>query len=148
MTEPKDPSGKVVAEILAGRHDGHLVDLTEAVVERIRSSTVRICWRLRIDGDVWDENTVTAGELACAEKLLSTERRPFSYTQLEPKSSIGHRTALVVAHLHKIQGADIKDAVQRAEAITLAEHEKLLELYEVTDDPKAPEPRPETSPPS
>ncbi len=144
----KDPSAKVVAEILDGRHDGHLVDFMEASVARLRSSTVRVCWRLNLDDDVWDEDTVTAGELACAERILSKENRPFSYTQLDPKAQMQHRVALVIAHLHKVQGVGISDAIERAEAIPLAGQEKLLELYEVVDSPKEPAPQPETSPPS
>lgn len=144
MTD-KDPSKKAVAEILAGRHDGHLSDLLEAAVQRLRNSTVRICWRLHLDGESWDEDTVTAGELACAERLLSKRDRPFSYTQIDPKASMEHRVTLVVAHLHKIQGLKVEDAIARAEAITLAEQEKLLELYEVIDDPKEPEQPPGTS---
>lgn len=136
MTAPKDPSGKAVAEILAGRHDGRLVDLAEAIAQRIRSSSVRVCWRLRLDDDVWDEDTVTGGEIATVERMLSKRDQQFSYTQLDPKTLMGHRTALVVAHLHKVGGLQIDEAITRAEALTLAQHRDLLELYEVVDAPK------------
>lgn len=132
-------TAKVIAEVMAGRHDGKLVDIVEAVGQRLRSSTVRFCWRLRLDGEEWTEQTVTSGELAIAEQLLK-----ISYVNIDPRERLEHRIALVVAHLHKIHGEAIDVALKRAEAMTLAEQENLFELYEVTDDPKD-DPAPSTS---
>lgn len=131
---------KVVAEVLAGRHDGQLVDIMEAIGQRVRTSDVRLCWRLRLDGEAWDEQTITSGELAFAEKLLK-----ISYVGIEPKSRIEHRIALVIAHLHKVHGVEVEKAVERAEAMTLPDQEQMFEMYEVDDNPKADPPPSETS---
>ena len=136
MTAAKDPSQKVIAEILAGRHDGHLGELMEAVVEHMRATSIRMYWRFNLDGDVWDQDTVTTGELVFAEKLLSTQRHQMSYIELDPLKFLDHRTALVIAHLHKVGGLDIDAARLRVEAITLAEQENLMDMYEVDDAPK------------
>ena len=136
MSAAKDPSEKVIAEILAGRHDGHIGDIIEAVMQHMRASTIRMYWRFRLDDDTWDQDTVTTGELVFAEKLLSMPGRPFSYTELDPLKHLDHRVALLMAHLHKIGGLDISDARARVEAITLPEQETVVEMYEVGDAPK------------
>jgi len=140
MTAAKDPSQKVIAEILAGRHDGNLGELMEAVVEHMRATSIRMYWRFNLDGDTWDQDTVTTGELVLAEELLSTEKRPMSYTELEPLKFLHHRTALLVAHLYKVRGLKKPEALARVEALTLAEQEKLMDMYEVGDAPKDQDP--------
>jgi hypothetical protein len=134
MTAVKNPSEKVIAAIRAGHHDGHLSDIIEAVAQHMRDTTIRMCWRFRLHGDVWDQDTVTTGELAVAEKLLSTERRPFSYAQLDPLRFLDHRIALMIAHLHKADGLDISDARAYVEGIPLPEQENVVEMYEAGVD--------------
>lgn len=125
MTAPKDPTGRVIAEILDGRHDGRLLELVDAITTRATSDETSFLWRIRLGDDVWDAETVTLGELREAEKLTNR-----SYLQLDPKKFMTHFTALVYAHYRKVHDLDEDAAVAKAEKITQQQAMDALEIYE------------------
>jgi hypothetical protein len=140
----KEKAGLTVAHILAGRHDGHLVHITQACFERLRATEARVQWRLTFDGDTWDADTVTIGELALVEKLLVEAGYDGTYLKIDPKASIWHRALLIIAHLHKVHGVELPQALARVEALSAKEQDDIITMYEV---PAAPKDQP-TSPPS
>lgn len=125
MTAPKDPTGRVIAEILDGRHDGRLLELVDAITTRATSDETSFLWRIRLGDDVWDAETVTLGELREAEKLVNR-----SYLQLDPKKFMSHFVALVFAHFKVVEGLSNDDAMAKAEKITQQQAMDALELYE------------------
>lgn len=134
MTDTENPAAhakKVIGQILIGRCDGGLVEIAKACAVRTRDIGSAWQWRITLDGDTWDQDTVTTGELALAEDLAET-----SYINLDPKVRMRHRVALVIAHLHKAQGLTLPDAITRAEALIHAEQDDMIEMYEVAAPPK------------
>lgn len=116
---------KLQAEILAGRYDGHLVDVTEAIAARLRSGATSMLWRITLpDGETWDAETVTIGEIRYAESVTGK-----SYLELNPGKSMIEFVALVAGH-YKSQGMDTKDAVAKADALTQRDAVAAVELYE------------------
>lgn len=133
MTTTKDPSKKIVAEILTGRHDGHFDDFIKAMQERAADGAVAFRWRLRFGDHDWTEETVTLGEIEAAERLAGT-----TWINLNPRSSARHCLALIIARLHKIDGLDIAAAREKAETVSGAQLADVVSEYEVVSPPKDP----------
>ena len=134
-TTPKKPKAPAIDDVLAalaaGAYDGDLVSLANAVPARVRAATPTIYWRLTFAGTTWTQQTVTAGERAFVEQLLSVGRsEPFSYMDIDPIRFIGHAIALVVAHLHKIDGLNPSIAVQMAEAVPQEQWGEVIDAYQ------------------
>lgn len=135
---------QIVGAIDAGEFDGDIDAIATACVNRVRSGAVEMAWRIRLDGDEWTQQSVTLGEMKWACQNASVldvtgrvpVRRPASMWELDPRGNAEHAVALIVAHLHKAQGAALADAVKRAEAITAAELVDIIGEYEVVNPPK------------
>lgn len=117
---------KVIAEILAGRHDGKLLDIVKAVAKRGESGETGLLWRIDLDGDIWDAETVTLGELRYVEQVTG-----LSWFQLDPKKYMLHFAALVTAH-YKAQGLDHEAALAKADGISQTQALKAIDLYEAS----------------
>lgn len=135
----------VLAAIADGDLDGSLDQLVAAVVARVQDGRVRFPWRIRFDGDEWTEQSVTAGEMKFAEGVcyvdgVDDRGRPFrrraTRHEINPRGTAEHAIALLVAHLHKVKGLSLKDAVARAEAVTADELDEMVDEYEVVRPPK------------
>lgn len=124
---PAKETTKLLAEIVAGRYDGQLVAITEAIVARLQAGETSMLWRITLpDGDTWDAETATVGELRYAEGVTG-----LSYLDLNPGKSHTQFAALVAGH-YKAQGMDLKDALAKADAITQTDAVAAVELYEGT----------------
>jgi len=136
MTAPKDPSARVVGEILAGRHDGRFGEIAEAIQQREKEGHTRFIWRITLGDDVWDARSVTVGEVRFVEQVTGDPWR-----DLDPRGSMDHFVGFVIAHL-KANGEDHNAAVKKAEAIT-QEHALLaVDDYELVNPPKDDSPAP------
>lgn len=129
MADPTVAPSKLTAEILAGRYDGSLVDLVDAVRERFAASDVRKFWRIRFDGDEWTEETVTLGEIAAVERMLG-----LTWHQIDPAAAGTHLQALIAAHL-----AERDDDVKFADALVLAKKMPMGDLLDVLSHYEKPE---------
>lgn len=126
MTPPKDPTGKVITEILAGRHDGKLKEIVEAITARVQTDETGFLWRITLDGETWDAETVTLGELRRAEPMAGK-----SYLMLDPLKFMRDFSALVVAHyMHKGMTQDV--AFEKADAIPRSVLASAVDFYEGT----------------
>lgn len=131
MPVAKDPTDRVVAEILDGRHDSRFKEIAEAVQARINTGATRIVWRITLDGDIWDGRTVTAGEVRFVEQITGV-----SWRDQDPRGSMDQLVAFVVAH-HRANGDDNETAVRKAEAITQEQALEMVDDYELVNPPKA-----------
>jgi hypothetical protein len=122
---------QVVAEILAGRHDGGLLTIVEAVKERLSKGTTRFCWRLRYDDLEVTEETVTVGEIRLVEKSSGV-----NWMELDPATSAEHFAALLTVLLHTRSGMKSADATAAVEAIPMGELLDHLTQYELAPAPK------------
>lgn len=130
---PVERANKLIPKIMIGRYDGGLVEIAKACAARRKETGSAWQWRITFDGDTWDQDTVTTGELAAAEEILGDGT---SYMQLDPRLSMRHRIALLVAHLHKSKGVKLADAARRAEQLTHQEQDAMVDMYEVAAVPK------------
>jgi hypothetical protein len=121
MPPTKDPTERVVTEIAKGIHDGNLMDIVEAVSER---GADRLLWRITLDDETWDAESVTLGELRRVEAMLGK-----SYALVNPSASMRDFSALVVAH-YQSQDMSVDEAFKKADAITQATAMSALDLYE------------------
>lgn len=135
----------VLAAVADGDLDGNLDRIVAAVVQRVQDGQVSFKWRIRFDGDEWTQQSVTAGEMKFAEGHCHVEgvderghpwRRRATYHEIDPRITAEHALALVIAHLHKAQDLPLRDAVKRAEAITIEELDGMVDEYEVVNPPK------------
>lgn len=130
----------IVDSITAGDHDGQLEAIVGAVVERAREGAVAFYWRLTVDDDTWDQESVTLGELKFAEQYAKVtgpdgRTRRAQMAELDPRTTADHAVALIVAHLHKANGLPLPDALKKAEALTAAELAEVVGEYEVVRGP-------------
>jgi hypothetical protein len=126
-----DPFDAVADAIVTGEVDDHLADVMNLCAQRVRQTATQVRWRLTYMGITWDEDTVTAGEIAYAERFLSdSDGRPLSYLHIAPIRYLWHRIALLVAHLHVVDGLSTEVAIEMANELTQQEQDQLLSVYE------------------
>jgi len=127
VSTAKPTTDKVVTEILAGRHDGRLVDIAQAIERRVTSDATGWLWRITLpDGEAWDSETVTVGELTFVEQTTGV-----SYLLIDPNKSMAQFRALVTAH-HVAAGLERDAAIAKASALTQSEAVKAVTHYEGT----------------
>jgi hypothetical protein len=123
---------ELTKEIQAGGYDGQLGALFDVLFARARDTEVEFGWRIKLsETDVWDAQSVTLVELAFAEKMCSTDRKPVSYLELDPMKKMDHLIALIVAHLHHIGGLRIPDATMEVQKLTVTDLADIISVYEV-----------------
>lgn len=122
----------VIDGIMSGDFDGQLALVVDAVRRRAEDRQDPLRWRITIGDDEWDEDSLTVGEMAVVELVA---RKPWA--QIEPPyDSASSFAAYVVAHLHKVRGLSLDDAIKQAETLPVAEAIKAISKYEVV--PAAP----------
>lgn len=131
----------VTVAITAGDLDDDLEALAVAMVERIRAEAIVIRWRMRFDGDEWNAETVTLGEMRFAEQHCHVvdeagRTRKATYREIDPRVTSEHALALIIAHLHKAQGVPLGEATKRAETVTAAQLEEIVGEYQQARPPK------------
>ena len=115
-----------IDDIGAGVYDGQLGDVIAAVLERVVETKGELSWRITLDGDTWDAESVPFTELAYAEKLTGT-----SYLLLDPMRSMDHLVALMVAHFKVADGLKPEAAIEKAGKYTASDLKSILSLYEM-----------------
>lgn len=115
----------IIDNIAAGGYDGRLGDVIAAVLARISETETTLNWRITLEGDTWDAETVTLAELAAAEKLAGT-----SYLMLDPMRYMDHLVALLVAHFRVVDGLKPDLAIEKARKYTVSDLKEIVSLYE------------------
>jgi hypothetical protein len=127
----------IAASINAGDHDDHLETLFKALFARAADIETEFSWKITLDGDSWDRETVTLAELAFAERHLS-----IPYVQLNPISSVNHLVTLIVAHYHRVKGMKLDEALEAAGKYTARDLVDIISVHEVRQAPKGGQPQP------
>jgi len=117
----------VVDGILAGDYDGQLADLIDAARQRVTSEATSLRWRITLGDDVWDEDTITVGEMRFVEQFTGKTWRDIP----GPVASATTLAGFVVAHLHKVKKLELADAIARFDGMTAREAVDLVSEYEV-----------------
>jgi hypothetical protein len=121
----------IAASINAGDHDDNLETLFKALFARAADIETQFSWKITLDGDSWDRETVTLRELAFAEQHLSVP-----YVQLNPISSVNHLVTLIVAHYYRVKGMKLDKALEAAGKYTAKDLADIVSIYEVKQAPK------------
>ena len=115
----------MIEDITAGDYDGRLDQVIAAVLARLSEVGSTLNWRITLEGDTWDAESVTLAELAYAEKLAGV-----SYLTIDPTRSMGHLVALLVAHFKVVDGLKPDLAVEKANKYTVSDLKDIVSLYE------------------
>jgi hypothetical protein len=83
-------------------------------------------WRISLNGDTWDEDTVTIGEIRMVERTTGT-----NWAELSPLVSADVATAFFIAHWHKVGGMELAEAWDKVEAINAKAVIDAVSEYEV-----------------
>jgi hypothetical protein len=121
----------IAASINAGDHDDDLDVLFKALFARAVDIDTEFSWKITVDGDEWNRETITLAELAFAERLVKVP-----YIKLDPLGSMDHLVALIIAHLHRVKGLKIDEALAAAGKLTASDLDDILSVYEVKQAPK------------
>lgn len=125
-----DPVDKVKADILAGRYDGDLADLTLAIHERALSQATALRWSMEWDGQTLREDDCTLGVAAMVESFTGLDWAAF-----DPRLSAGNCRALLVAWLHHRDGISVPDAQALVDNANVRELGDTFKVYEVPQGP-------------
>ena len=135
--ETLDPD-RICAEIIAGRHTGHLAELLAAIREASLSGSSSMRWRIKLDalgadyaGRELTEDSLTLRAVASAERMAG-----HSWKTLSPYESAGDCHAIIVAWLIEDEGHPPVEAGDIARAVTLGAIPDMLDTYEVVHGPK------------
>jgi hypothetical protein len=123
---------ELVKQIEAGEYDGQLGEAFDALFSRAKDTEVEFGWRIKLnDTDEWDAESVTLVELSFAEKMCSTASHRVSYLELDPMKQMDHLIALIVAHLHRVGGLPLSQAMDETRKLTVADLGDIVSVYEV-----------------
>lgn len=127
---------QVIADIETGEYDGRLAEIIGAARQRITEAGNSVRWRITIGDETWTQDTVTMGE----ERLVEAHTG-VNWDQLAPLRSAEVTTAYIAAHWHKIGGLSWKDALDKADQLSVKEAIGAVTEDEVPKaDPKDQEP--------
>jgi hypothetical protein len=127
---------QIVEDIASGHYDGDLAEIVMACRVRSVASDRSLRWRITLAGETWDEDTITIGEIRLVERTTGK-----NWAELTPLMSADVLTAFVIAHLHKVNRVDLKEAWDQAEALNAKDLLNAVSEYEVGEpgkDPAAP----------
>lgn len=130
----------LIEAVKAGDHDGHLVDIIEAVRLRFEFGTTAQRWKIEHDGETFTEEDITLGEARLVERMCGT-----NWGLLNPVSSASECMAIIAACLHARQGKTLKfgregasgEAWDEAAKLTAKDAVAAISSYEVERAPKS-----------
>lgn len=120
----------LIAEIKAGRMDGHLADVQEAMRERVLSQATSMRWQLNHPDVQVREDDLTLEEAEMIERVTG-----MSWATIDPYSSAVECRAILTVCLQKRCGKTPAEAAAITGKIPVTEATELLSTYEVTAGP-------------
>lgn len=121
---------KLIAEILAGRMDGRLADVQEAMRERVLSQATSMRWQLNHPDVQVREDDLTLEEAEMIERLTGQ-----SWATIDPYSSAVECRAILAVCLQKREGKSPSEAAAITGKIPVTDVTGMLSTYEVTAGP-------------
>lgn len=132
-----DPQ-RIVAEIVAGRHTGHLADVVTACVAAAASRDSSLRWQIKLDplGDGYGGRTLTEDNISLAAVTTAERFAGHSWKTLSPAESAQDCHALIVGWLVEDEGLTVDEATETVKAVSLADAMDMVGVYEVIHGPK------------
>lgn len=132
MAERSKPTGdRVIALILSGEYDEHVVNIAKALEEREKSGAVRTRWGIR-----FDDLDITADNATVAVALLFETQAGIPWHRADPNRAMNERVAIITAYLIEEQGLTREEAFAKVKAKNAAELEDVVYEYVDTSPPK------------
>ena len=122
--------GTVVAEILAGRYDGHLADFQQAMRERVLSQATALRWKI-----VHPEVTVTEDDLTLGEAEMIERVTNQSWAMIDPYQSARECRAILTVVLQQRTDRSADEAAKITAELTVTDVTAMLQSYEVVAGP-------------
>jgi hypothetical protein len=130
-------TAKVVGEILAGGHDGRVLQIIEAIQVRMRQGSTQTYWRIRYDDLEVTQQSVTVGEMRTACDLLSAARgERVMMLDVHPEAEAGDFIAVLAAVLQHRKNVPFVEAERQIAAVPMGDLMACVDLYEVAPAPK------------
>lgn len=126
MTTPD----KLISEIAAGKMDGHLAEIQEAMRERVLSQATSMRWKI-----THPEVEVREDDLALEEAVMIERITGQSWATIDPYSSAMECHAILAVCLQKRCGKTPADAAAIVGKIPVTEAAAMLSTYEVMAGP-------------
>lgn len=132
-----DPD-RFCAEIVAGRHTGHLAQILTAVRGALTTGSSSMRWRIKVDalGDSYSGRTVTEDSITLQAVTTAERLSGHTWGELEPTKSAGDCHALIMGWLIEDEGLPMVEAMETAKHITLGMIPGMIDAYEVVHGPK------------
>lgn len=130
-------TAKVTADILAGRHDGKLIQIIEAIQHRMASGAAQTYWRIRWDDLEVTEQSITAGEMRTVIQYLSAARgKRVTVVDVHPELEPGDFIAVLATVLQSRKDIPLKEAEKQIGDVPMADLLAAVDVYEVAPAPK------------
>jgi len=117
-----------VADILdaieAGDHDDELAAIVNACQQRAAVAGRSQFWRITIDGETWDEDTILLEEMEFVERLVGMD------WPASPLVSAVVAKAFILAHWIKVNGMDLETAHAKVGALTAKQVIAAVSMYD------------------
>lgn len=141
MTAPRKLDvTKMAAEIMAGRHDGDLQAITDAIRHRVKDGATSFRWKITLGDDEWTEETLTLGEVGWVERITGK-----TWLDVGRPGETGAVTAAyVVAHYISVGGMEYDAAREKVAGLNAGDVALAVSEYEVPK-PAPKDPAPSTS---
>ncbi len=121
---------KICAEILAGRHDGKLADINEAIRERVLSQATSLRWKISHPLVEVTEDDLTLEEAEQVERITK-----LTWASIDPYSSAVECRAILTVALQRRAGLSAADAAAETGKLTVTQATEIMSTYEVTAGP-------------
>lgn len=121
---------KVIAEIAAGKLDGHLAEIQEAMRERVLSQATSMRWKITHPDIEVREDDLTLEEGEMIERITGG-----SWATIDPYSSAAECRAILAVCLQKRCGKTAAEAAEISGNVPITEAAGMLSTYEVTAGP-------------
>lgn len=113
--ERKTPEQRVLDDIKAGRLDGSITDIIDAITDRVREGAVIMRWHVRL-GDL----DVTEDDLTIDEAYQVERESGGNWRDINPLKSAAHARALLVALFQTRKNLSYDEAVFAVGQLTVA----------------------------
>lgn len=123
-------AAQVVSAILAGRCDGKITDIMQAVKSRVEAGEIGICWKV-----AFDDLEITEENQTINEVLLVNKQTGKDWGGFHPSHS-GDCAAIVVAALVERKGMKASEAFDLIKSRPAVEFVRAVSEYEVASPPK------------
>lgn len=136
--QPTSSVDRFCAEIIAGRHTGHLVQILDAVHHQLLEGPSSRRWKIDLGflGAAYTDRIITEDGFSFDEACEAERISDRSWAGLDPMMRANDCRAVILAHLCWVDKMPQKAARELVGQFGFNEVAQAISIYEVADDPK------------